>query len=131
LYGKDHSITLTTRANLALLYQAKGDLAKALAEMSASHDSMKRTLGSGHPTTRTILQGIIQIQDQMGRFGDAAKNQEALVATMMQHVVPPHEGHIRCIQKLAEFYRKNGDVAKAKATEVRAMHLRNQIKGQH
>jgi tetratricopeptide (TPR) repeat protein len=129
LYGKDHSITLTTRANLALLYQAKGDLARALAEMSASHDSMKRTLGSGHPTTRRILQGIIQIQDQMGRFGDAAKNQEAILGAMMQY--PLHEGHIRCIQKLAEFYRKDGDVTKAKSMEVRAMHLRNQIKSQH
>jgi tetratricopeptide (TPR) repeat protein len=127
VYGPSHFMTLTTRANLAGALHGKGDLEKSLTEQSIAYEGVKKGLGAGHPAARKSIQEIIRIQHEMGRYSDAIKNQEALLDTMLQQP-PHHSGHVLCMEKLALFYRKNGETTKAEATADRAKKLGDRIR---
>lgn len=126
VYGAENSLTLTTRCNLAIVIRAKGDLARALKEQESVYGIFARLLGAGHPSTRKVIQQVISIQAELGRYADAVKNQKILVDEMLK-MGPPHGGHVKCMEKLADYYRKSGDNAKGKETDARVTRLREEI----
>ena len=125
-YGPDNSMTLITRSNLAQAIRGKGDLPKALSEQKSVYAGMEKAFGPGHVNSRSILQEVISLQEEMGLYADAIKNQEQLLVEMLKHG-PPHRGHVKCLEHMAIIYRKAGQGAKAKETEERASRMLRDI----
>jgi tetratricopeptide (TPR) repeat protein len=71
--GSEHPNTLTSRNNLALLYQSKGEYDKALPLYEQTLAAREQVLGSEHPQTITVRDNLERCRNEMEGKGEQAK----------------------------------------------------------
>ena len=124
-FGADHTITLTTALNLALIFvetmewtEAEKMLEKVLQSTS------KLEQGPTHQLTLSALAQLAAVYRDSGRLNDAAKLDLQVLETQEKHLGADHYLTIIARMDLASTYAKQGRLKEAETLQLQSIRTR-------
>jgi tetratricopeptide (TPR) repeat protein len=118
LLGADHPHYAQSLNNLALLYKAMGDHARAESIYREALAIWKKKLGADHPTYATSLDNLALLYSAMGDYARAEPMSREALAIRKRVVGADHSHYAQSLDNLASLYRAVGDHARAEPTEA-------------
>ncbi|MCJ1334712.1 hypothetical protein MMC10_011424 [Thelotrema lepadinum] len=111
--GPQHSDTLRTVHNLAIVYRNKGryDEAKELYKRALAGNEEK--LGPEHPNTLRTVEGLALVYDNKGQYDEAEELYKRALAGNEEKLGPEHPNTLRTVEGLALVYRNKGQYDEA------------------
>ena len=106
--GPDHPDTMTSRGNLAYIYQAAGRLTDALPLYEAALTARERLLGPDHPDTLASRNNLATAYHAAGRLTDALPLLEANLTARERVLGPDHPDTLASRNNLAGAYHAVG-----------------------
>ena len=111
--GEDHPATLTSRNNLAGVYQAAGDLGRAIPLHEQTLTDSARVLGEDHPDTLTSRLNLAHAYEAAGDLGRAIPLHEQTLADLRRVLGEDHPATLASRNNLAHAYQAAGDLGRA------------------
>jgi tetratricopeptide (TPR) repeat protein len=108
LLGAGHSVTLTTRNNLAMAYQKAGRTAEAIPLYERTLADRERLLGAGHPDTLGSRNNLAMAYDDAGRTDEAVPLLEQTLTDQERLLGADHLGILGSRNNLAMAYHATG-----------------------
>ncbi len=127
--GAGHPDTAEPLNNLALLYQAKGDYAKAEAFLIRALAINEKALGAEHPDTATSLNNLAALYNAKGDYAKAEPLYVRALAIREKALGPEHPSTSQSLSNLALLYQSKGELAKAEPLYLRALAIREKALG--
>ena len=111
--GEDHPATLTSRNNLAGVYQAAGDLGRAIPLHEQTLTDRRRVLGEDHPDTLASRINLAHAYEAAGDLGRAIPLHEQTLADLRRVLGEDHPATLASRNNLAHAYQAAGDLGRA------------------
>ncbi|MFI6522653.1 tetratricopeptide repeat protein, partial [Spirillospora sp. NPDC050679] len=111
--GEDHPYTLTSRNNLASIYQAAGDLKQAIALHEKTLADRQRVLGEDHPATLTSRNNLANTYQAAGDLERAITLHEQNLADRQRVLGHHHPNTLNSRNNLASAYQDADDLEQA------------------
>ncbi|MEU5074878.1 tetratricopeptide repeat protein, partial [Streptomyces asoensis] len=127
--GATHPATLTSRSNLALAYQAVGDLGRAIPLMETTLAQHEQILGDTHPDTLNCRNNLAGAYQAVGDLGRAIPLMETTLAQREQVLGDSHADTLTSRNNLAGAYYTVGDLGRAIPLMETTLAQRKQILG--
>ncbi len=106
--GPEHQNVLTTKMNLANVYDAAGEHDRALALLQEVHAAQQRRLGAEHPITLMALSNIGGNLTGSGRHEEALPRFREVAAVRLAILGPDHYDTLRVNQNIANTLLRMG-----------------------
>ncbi|MCF3130229.1 FxSxx-COOH system tetratricopeptide repeat protein [Streptomyces olivochromogenes] len=113
LLGKRHRTTLTSGTNLAAVYQAAGDLRRAIPLSESVLADSERILGTDHPDTLTRRNNLATAYLDAGDLRRAIPLSESVLADSERILGTDHPNTLTRRNNLASVYQAAGDLKRA------------------
>ncbi|HLF84140.1 MAG TPA: CHAT domain-containing protein, partial [Blastocatellia bacterium] len=127
--GPDHPHVATALNNLAALYRAKGDYAKAEPLYQRALAIGEKALGPDHPYVATSLNNLALLYNTKGDYAKAEPLYQRSLAIREKALGPDHPDVAQSLNNLAALYDTKGDYAKAEPLYQRALAIREKALG--
>ncbi|BCM88074.1 FxSxx-COOH system tetratricopeptide repeat protein [Methylobacterium indicum] len=127
--GPDHPDTAISLANLAVLLQAQGDLARARSLFERALAITEGVRGSAHPNTAASLSNLAGLLRDQGNLAAAQPLQERALAIAEQVLGLDHPSTAGILNNLAGLLQAQGNLAAARSLYERALALRERVLG--
>ena len=101
ILGPDHPSTLSVLANLAGIYQSRGEYDKAEPLLQATLLESERILGPDHPSTLTVRANLAGIYYSLGRYTEAETLLQATLLESERILGPDHPSTLTVRANLA------------------------------
>jgi serine/threonine protein kinase len=111
--GPDHPDTLVSMNNLAVAYQASGQLGKAMTLLVETLEKMKAKLGPDHRETLNSMNSLAQAFRDSGQPAKALALFEETLEKMKAKLGPDHPTTLATMDNLAGAYQDSGQLPKA------------------
>ena len=111
--GADHPQTLRSRGNLALAYEAAGDLGRAIPLLEQALADRERVLGADHPDTLASRNNLAGAYQAAGDLGRAIPLLEQALADCVRVLGADHPDTLTSRNNLALAYEAAGDLGRA------------------
>ena len=115
--------------NLALLYRAQGDYAKALPLLERALAILEKALGPEHSDVATTLNNLAELYRAQGDNAKALPLYERALAIYEKALEPEHPDVPKTLNNLALLYYALGDYARALPLYERALAIRKKTLG--
>jgi CHAT domain-containing protein/Tfp pilus assembly protein PilF len=130
LLGEKHPDYATSLTNLALLYKAMGDYAKAGPLFRQALAIDKKALGEKHPGYATDLYNLAGLYRATGDYARAGPLYRQARDIRKQALGEKHPDYAQSVSGLAELYKAMGDNARAEPLARQARDLYRQTVGE-
>jgi tetratricopeptide (TPR) repeat protein len=117
--GPEHPDVAQSLNNLAWLYYAQGQYAKAKPLFQRSLAIGETALGPEHPNVATSLNNLASLYHAQGQYAKAEPLYQRSLAISEKALGPEHPDVANSLNNLAELYQAQGQYAKAEATKAR------------
>ena len=124
LYGKEHEKTATSYNNIGLVYDNKGDYAKALEYHFKALTIWEKVLGREHPSTATSYNNIGLVYDKKGDYGKALEYHFKGLAIREEVLGTKHPDTANSYNNIGLVYMKQSDYDKALKYYFKALAIR-------
>ena len=114
----------TSLNNLAALYKAQGDYAKAEPLHKRSLAIRQKALGPDHPSVATSLNNLAELYRTQGDYAKAEPLYNRSLVILEKALGPDHPNVAASLENLAGLYRATKRGAQAEALERRAARIR-------
>jgi tetratricopeptide (TPR) repeat protein len=121
--GPGHPATSTAINNLAEMYRAMGDYAKAEPLYQRALKIREKALGPDHPDTATALNVLAALYDSMGNYAKAEPLYQRALKIDDKALGPDHPDTAGTLNNLAALYYSMGNYAKAEPLYLRALKI--------
>lgn len=121
--GHEHSATLSTLANLAIIWAELGDFDKARALQEQVLDGLRRTNGDEHPSTTAVMSNLAVTRGRMGDLAGAQELQEAVLKNRWSSLGSEHSLTRTAMKNLAITLSKRGELVKGQELLEAALAL--------
>ncbi len=129
LLGQDHPDYATVLNNLAELYQASGNHARAEPMLRESLAITKQALGTDHPDYATSLNNLAGLYDLMGDYARAEPMFREALAIRKEALGADHPAYAAGLNNLAGLYREMGDFVRAEPMHREALAIKKNALG--
>ena len=130
--GRDHLSTAKTYSNLAVVYQAMGDLHKALEYNEKACAICETWLGKGHPDTAQTYNNLAEVYQDLGDLSKALEYHILALSIYESKLGEAHPNTAISYNNLASNYYAMGDLQKAKEYHEKALAIRQaKLEKQH
>jgi len=129
MLGKEHPAYSTSLNNLAGLYQAMGDYARAEPHYVQALEIMDKALGKEHPNYATSLNNLAGLYQAMGNYARAEPQYLQALEIMERALGKEHPNYATSLSNLAGLYQAMGDYARAEPHYVQAMEVTEKTLG--
>jgi len=127
--GSEHPDVATDLNNLALLYFAKGEYARAEPLYQRALAIREKALGSEHPDVATSLNSLAQSYFAKGDYARAEPLSQRALAIREKVLGSEHPDVASDLNNLADLYCAKGQYAKAEALYKRALAISEKLLG--
>ncbi len=131
LLGENHPRYAHSLNNLAMLYQAMGDYAKAEPLFLQALEISKRALGENHPDYATSLNNLALLYKAMGDYAKAGRSSVKPWRSASGRWARTTPTTPASLNNLALLYRAMGDHAKAEPFYRRALEIAKKALGEN
>jgi tetratricopeptide (TPR) repeat protein len=121
--GPEHRDTAKSLNDLANLYHATRDDAKAEPLYQRALKIREKVLGPEHPDTATSLNDLANLYYSLGDYAKAEPLYQRVLTIREKILGPDHPRIATGLNNLAELYRSTGDYAKAEPLYKRALKI--------
>ena len=128
-FGPDHVTTGTTQANLAFVYKAMGQFAKALPLYVRALDISEKGYGREHPLTSSRLNNLAGLYESTGQYEKALPIYLRALEISEKAEGPEHPTTGSRLSNLADVYRAIGQYDKALPLYIRALDIGEKAQG--
>jgi CHAT domain-containing protein len=128
--GEKHPAYATSLNNLAMLYRAMGDYARARPLYEQARDLHKAALGEKHPLYALSLNNLAALYQDMGDYARARPLYEQARDLRKAALDERHPDYALSVNNLAALYRATGDYARARPLYEQARDLYKAALGQ-
>jgi len=111
--GQDHPDTLTSRNNLAGVYQSAGDLGRAISLYERTLADRQRVLGQDHPDTLISRSNLAGVYQKAGDLDRAIRLSQRTLADRQRVLGEDHPKTLASRNNLAGAYQAAGDLDRA------------------
>ena len=118
-------------SNLAVVYDTKGDYARAEPLYQRALAILEKALGPDHPDVAKPLNNLAMLYKQKGDYARAETLYQRSLAILEKALGPEHAEVAKALNNLAECYRETGDYARAEPLYQRALVIREKALGPH
>ena len=115
--------------NLAVLYKAMGEYAKAEALYQEALRICQKILGPEHPSTATSLNNLAGLYDEMGEYAKAEPLYQEALRICQKVLGPEHPDTAASLNNLALLYNHMGEYAKAEPFYREALQIWQKVLG--
>ena len=116
--------------NIALVYKAQGDYAKALEYNQKALAIREKVLGQEHPSTATTYNNIALVYQAQGDYAKALEYYKKDLAISEKVLGQDHPSTATTYNNIAGVYQAQGDYAKALEYNQKALAIREKVQGQ-
>jgi tetratricopeptide (TPR) repeat protein len=128
--GSDHvQETLSARNNLAMAYQAAGDVDRAIELYEYLDAEQERILGAAHPNTLASRNNLAMAYQAAGRLRPAAELLERTLSESERTLGADHPSTLNCRNTLAITYKESGEVKRAISLYERNLAAQERVQG--
>jgi tetratricopeptide (TPR) repeat protein len=127
--GADHPSTLTSMANLAIIYSQQGRENKAEKLKRQVIETRKEKLGADHPDTLTSIADLAVTCGQQGREDEAEKLLLQVIEIQNKKLGADHLDTLTSIANLAVTYSQQGRQDKAKKLQRQVIEIQKEKLG--
>jgi serine/threonine protein kinase/CHAT domain-containing protein/tetratricopeptide (TPR) repeat protein len=111
--GPGHPDVAATAHNLAELWLAKGDEARATLRFRQALDIRRKVFGDRHPDVAQTLAGLAAAEASGGRYAEAKKNYEQAIQLWKDLLGENHPAYVTGLEGLARVYTATGEYVSA------------------
>jgi tetratricopeptide (TPR) repeat protein len=129
ILGDDHSYTLRSQFNLAVLLEEANDLNCARVLYEKVLQGHEKIFGRDHPTTALTLDCLARVLCSQGDIAGALQLSERALLIHEKAFGAEHERTATNLSNLASIYRKKGDLITARKLCERAVDIREKVFG--
>ena len=127
--GADHPNMATALNNLAALYQATRDFAKAEPLLQRALAFREKVNGADHPNTATALNNLATLYKATGTYTKAEPLYQRALEIFEKVNGPDHLNTAATLSNLVALYQATGAYAKAEPLLQRALAIREKVNG--
>jgi tetratricopeptide (TPR) repeat protein len=127
--GADHPSTLTSMANLAVIYSQQGQEDKAEKLKIQVIEIQKEKLGAGHPSTLTSISNLAVTYSQQGQEDKAKKLMLQVIEIQKENLGADHLDTLTSMANLAVIYSQQGQQDKAEKLKRRVIEIQKEKLG--
>ncbi|MDM8546576.1 tetratricopeptide repeat protein [Candidatus Venteria ishoeyi] len=127
----EHPDTATSLNNLALLYKAMGDYARAEPLYKQALQIKKITLAENHPSTATSLNNLALLYKTMGDYARAESLYKQALQIDKTALGENHPDYATNLNNLALLYKTMGDYARAAPFYKQALQIKKTALGEN
>jgi WD40 repeat protein/tetratricopeptide (TPR) repeat protein/tRNA A-37 threonylcarbamoyl transferase component Bud32 len=131
LIGPEHPNNAVLQNNLALLYQAAGDYARAEGLYQASLRDLEARLGRDHPDVATALCNLGSLYQAQGAYPKAEAAYQRSLQILAERFGTEHPQRAAGLSDLAQLYHAEGRYAAAEPLYQRALAVREKALGRN
>jgi len=128
--GEEHPDTLTSMANLALVYWNRGRWKEAEELGVQVMETRKRVLGEEHPSTLTSMANLTPTYSNQGRWKEAEELEVQVMETRKRVLGEEHPHTLTSMANLASAYWNQGRWKEAEELEVQVVETRKRVSGE-
>ena len=128
--GEQHTVTITSLNNLAVLYKATGRYAEAEPFYSRALALRRQVLGERHPHTFHSLSNLALLYKDTGRYAEAEPLLAQALGFSREVLGELHPDTLDSMNNLAGLYQDTGRYAEAEPLFVQALALRSKYLGE-
>ena len=129
MLGSEHSYTLTSANNLALLYEAQGRYTQAEPLYKRALVGRERVLGKEHLDTLTSVNNLALLFEAQGRYGEAEPLFKRALAARERLLGTEHSDTLISVKELAALYLNQGRYGEADPLFKRALEGDERVLG--
>ncbi|KAL2194472.1 hypothetical protein P885DRAFT_71243 [Corynascus similis CBS 632.67] len=122
--GSDHTLTLTSMANLASTYRTQGRWKEAEKLQVQVVESCKTKFGADHPWTLTSINNLALTYNAQGRWEEAEKLQVQVIGTHKTKLGADHPYTLALMANIASTYSGQGRWDEAEKLQVQVVESR-------
>ena len=127
--GTKHPSTLTSMANLAVIYSAQGKYEEAEELELKALDLHKKVLGPEHPDTLTNQANLASTYSDQGKYEEAVELMLKVVDLHRKVVGPEHPYTLTSMANLASTYSEQGKYEEAVELMLKVVDLHRKVVG--
>ena len=127
--GPEHPDTAPSLNNLAELYPAMGEYAKAEPLFQEALRIRQKVLGQNIPTRRPSLNNLAVLYQAMGEYAKAEPLLQEALRIRQKVLGPEHPDTAASLNNLAVLYQAMGEYAKAEPLYQEALRIRQKVLG--
>ncbi len=127
--GPEHSDTLLSMNNLAMLLEHKGDNGGAQPLLERAMEARERLLGPEHPDTLTSVNNLALLLSNQGDYAGAQPLYERALEARERVRGPEHPDTLVSVNNLACLLSSKGDYAGAQPLYERALEASERVRG--
>ena len=131
ILGENHLRTGVSLNNLAALYNAQSDYARALPLSEQALAIQKKVLGENHPDTATSLINLATLYNAQGDYARALPLSEQAMAIRKKALGENHPDYALSLINLAGLYNIQGDFARALPLYDQALAIQKKVLGEN
>jgi len=128
--GEEHPDYATSLNNLAGLYHAMGDYARAEPLYRQAMEIEKKVLGEVHPDYAISLNNLALLYKSMGDYARAEPLYRQAMELRKKVLGEEHPDYATSLNNLASLYDSMGDYARAQPLYLQALEIRKKVHGE-
>jgi tetratricopeptide (TPR) repeat protein len=113
--GPDHPSTFDIVSNLAVLYQAQGQLTKVEAFYDRALQGKENALGPNHTSTLSTVSNLANLYSGQNRLNEAEAMYDRALQSYKRALGPDHTSTFSTLNNLANLYKSQSRLAEAEA----------------
>ena len=129
LLGAEHPKTITSMANLAMIYFDQGKLKEAEQLLMHVLDMRKKLLGTEHPDTLTSMANLATTYFDQGNLNEAEQLMVQVLDISKKLLGAEHPDTLTSMASLASIYSNQGKWNEAEQLKVRVLDMRKKLLG--
>ena len=129
IFGSDHSFTLDSMNDLAVIYQRQGRWEEAEKLYVQVLEASQRVLGAEHPSTLTTMNNLAVIYERQGRWEEAEKLHVQVLEARQRVLGAEHPSTLTTMNNLAVIYERQGRWEEAEKLHVQVLEARKRVLG--
>jgi tetratricopeptide (TPR) repeat protein len=129
LMGPEHPSTLSTMADLGLLYMGKDDSENAESYLTRCLEVRERLLGPEHPSTLTAVSNLGLLYSNRGDYEQAEGYYTRCLEGHEQLLGHEHTATLTTVHNLGMLFTEKGDYEQAEAYLTRCMEVHERLLG--
>jgi len=127
--GTEHLLTLTSMANLAVIYLQQGKYKEARELQIKVLDLCKKVLGSEHPDTLTSMKNLAVTYSTQGKYEEAEELRLKVLDVCKRVLGPEHPDTLTSMNNLTVTYSTQGKYEEAGQLQLKVMDLCKKVLG--